>query len=335
MPEARRGRVAPNMASAGAAPRPVLPLLPGMPPVAFLVDYDGTIALTDVSDTITAALLPPDLERELAEAYETGRIGSREIMRREMDLLPPDPERILEIVAAQPHDPTFASFVRRATSAGIPVEIVSDGFGFFIEPAMQRLGVADLVTVVTAETTFNGGRPRIAFPNEHPTCHVCGTCKRNRVLAHQAAGRAVVFIGDGESDRYAAGYSDLVFAKRSLVAICEGMGWAFRNWDRFAEIEAWLADALEANPRGTIVPRREHPFICGPEVWGSWLTAPPEPFRVHGGETAPLGVANAEDGLQGASDAARRSNPGATHPTGPGEPAASEHRGPGPSGTAR
>ena len=27
----------------------------------------------------------------------------------------------------------------------------------------------------------------IAFPNGHRSCHVCGTCKRNRVLAHQAA----------------------------------------------------------------------------------------------------------------------------------------------------
>jgi hypothetical protein len=28
------------------------PLLPGSPPIAILVDYDGTIALTDVSDAL-------------------------------------------------------------------------------------------------------------------------------------------------------------------------------------------------------------------------------------------------------------------------------------------
>jgi 2-hydroxy-3-keto-5-methylthiopentenyl-1-phosphate phosphatase len=280
---------------------PVPPLLPGQPPLAFLVDYDGTIALTDVSDTITAALLPEALERELAEAYETGRIGSREIMRREMDLLPADRERILDIVAAQAHDLTFPSFVRTAHAAGIPVEIVSDGFGFFIEPAMRRLGIADLVTVVTAATTFDGGRPSISFPNGHATCFVCGTCKRNRVLAHQDAGRSVVFIGDGESDRYAAGYSDHVFAKRSLVDICRGLGLPYTTWDRFVEIEAWLTRAMASGRSEGIVARRDRAFICGPEVWGSGLTAPPRPFAVRGGETAPIGFVPADgDGAEAA-----------------------------------
>ncbi len=266
-------------------------LVRGAPPLAILVDYDGTIALTDVSDTITMALLPPEIERELADLYDTGRMGSRESMTLEMDLLPSDPAAIHELVAAQPHDPTFASFVRRAHAAGIPVEIVSDGFGFFIEPAMERLGVADLVTIITAQTTFGGDRPRIAFPNGHPSCQVCGTCKRNRVQGHQAAGRAVLFIGDGESDRYAAAHADVVFAKRSLAAICEGYGWPFVRWDRFSEIEAWLAERLgQAGPGESVIERRTRPYICGPEVWGPGRSTPPEPFRIVGGAAAPLGV---------------------------------------------
>src|SRR5205814_576591 len=80
-----------------------------------------------------------------ATLYDAGLMGSREVMRREIDVLPPDPAAIDEIVAAQPHDPSFAPFARRARAAGIPVEIVSDGFGFFIEPAMRRLGVAEAV----------------------------------------------------------------------------------------------------------------------------------------------------------------------------------------------
>ncbi len=119
------------------------------------------------------------------------------------------------------------------------MEVVSDGFGFFIGPALEALGVGEL-PVVTARTTFAGRRASIAFPNGHPACFVCGTCKRNRVLAHQAAGRTVVFIGDGESDRYAAGYSDIVWAKRALVRICLEAGWAFRRWTEFVEIEQWL-----------------------------------------------------------------------------------------------
>ncbi len=148
-------------------------------------------------------------------------------------------------------------FVRRAQAAKIPIEIVSDGFGFFIEPALEALGVAEL-PVVTARTTFEGRRATIAFPNGHPSCFVCGTCKRNRVLAHQAAGRAVVFIGDGESDRYAAGYSDIVWAKRRLVRICIEAGWPYQRWTEFREIEAWLeavVDAWHADPASLDGPR--------------------------------------------------------------------------------
>jgi HAD superfamily phosphoserine phosphatase-like hydrolase len=275
-----------------ASPVPVPPLVPGAPPLAILVDYDGTIALTDVGDTIMVEFVPRPIWDELELAYETGRLGSREIMAREVALLPPDPARVMAIVDAQGHDPAFAGFVRRARAAGIPVEIVSDGFGFFIEPAMRRLGVLDDLAIVTSRTRLPGpdGPGDISFPNGHPTCLVCGTCKRQRVLAHQAAGRAVVFIGDGESDRYAAGYADFVFAKRALIRICEGSGWPYARWESFAELDAWLADEIAAIATGRpTVERRPHEFFCGPEVWGPGLLAPPELFTVPGGETAPLG----------------------------------------------
>jgi 2-hydroxy-3-keto-5-methylthiopentenyl-1-phosphate phosphatase len=183
---------------------------------------------------------------------------------------------LLATAAAQPHDPGFVPFVRHAQDAGIPVEIVSDGFGFFIEPALVALGVGDL-PVVTARTTFSGRRATIDYPNGHPTCLVCGTCKRNRVFAHQAAGRAVVFIGDGESDRYAAGYSDVVWAKRSLVRICVEAGWDIHRWTEFREIDEWLAETLaawRADP-GALPRPRSRPFLCGPEVWGDGLVDPP------------------------------------------------------------
>jgi hypothetical protein len=134
--------------------------------------------------------------------------------------------------------------------------------------------------VITARTTFGAARrPSIAFPNGHPSCFVCGTCKRNRVLGHQAAGRSVVFIGDGESDRYAAGYSDIVFAKRALIRLCLEHGWPFHRWTEFAEIDDWLAATIarwRADPASLATPRGR-PFYCGPEVWGEGRWDPPAP----------------------------------------------------------
>jgi 2-hydroxy-3-keto-5-methylthiopentenyl-1-phosphate phosphatase len=254
---------------------PVEPLRPGDVPLAILVDYDGTVALTDVSDTILAEHVSGAWEPEAA-AYDAGLMGSRRLMDREVEMMDAPEAVLLATAAAQPHDPGFVPFVRRARAAGIPVEVVSDGFGFFIRPALEALGVGD-VPVISAVTTFAGRRASIDYPNGHPTCFVCGTCKRNRVLAHQAAGRAVVFIGDGESDRYAAGYSDVVWAKRALVRICLEAGWPFNRWTEFAEIDAWLADVLARWPADpSSLPRpAAHAFFCGPEVWGEGLFDPP------------------------------------------------------------
>jgi 2-hydroxy-3-keto-5-methylthiopentenyl-1-phosphate phosphatase len=254
------------------------PLRAGEPPLAILVDYDGTIAQTDVTDTVLAEFVTGEWEAEAAR-YDAGLIGSRRLMEREIGMLDgADHEAIRATAAAQPHDPGFASLVATARAARIPVEVVSDGFGFFIGPALERLGVHD-VPVVTAATTFDDGRARIGFPNGHPTCFVCGTCKRNRVLAHQAAGRAVAFVGDGESDRYGAGYADVIFAKRALVRICLAAGWPFHRWTELSEVGAWLDTTLarwREDPTSLPGPTRK-PYFCGPEVWGEGRWDPPAP----------------------------------------------------------
>jgi 2-hydroxy-3-keto-5-methylthiopentenyl-1-phosphate phosphatase len=264
----------PPVAPVGA-PAPVPPLEPGQPPIALLVDYDGTIARTDVSDTLMAEFVTGDWESHVA-AYDAGLVGSRRLMHWEVGLITADPDQLRATAAAQPHDPGFMTFAEAARAADIPVEVVSDGFGFFIEPALEALGVP-WIPVVTANTRFDGRVPRIEFPNGNPDCFVCGTCKRNRVLAHQAAGRRVVFIGDGESDRYAAGYADVVFAKHSLERFCLERGWPFERWTAFREIHRWLDGelaAFRADPESLPGPVRR-PLFCGAEVWGPGRIDPP------------------------------------------------------------
>jgi HAD superfamily phosphoserine phosphatase-like hydrolase len=259
---------------------PIPSLREGEPPLALLIDYDGTISLTDVTDQVMVEHVPGVWE-EAAALYDAGRMGSRRLMAWEMSLVDADPALLLATAARQPHDSGFVPFVRRAQGAGIPIEVVSDGFGFFIRPALEALGVGEL-PVVTARTVFTGRRATLEFPNGHPTCFVCGTCKRERVLRYRSTGRRVAFIGNGESDRYAAGYSDIVFAKDALEQICLQAGWPFRRWTAFSEIDAWLAAALEAwradpstlaiVPPGSPPP---HGYICGPQVWGDGVEDPP------------------------------------------------------------
>ena len=178
---------------------PVPPLRPGEPPIAVLVDFDGTIARTDVSAAVIRASLPPGRGMPWNEDAET---SWPEMMADAVADFPRDAAPLLAVAASQPLDCSFTALASLAQAAGVALEVVSDGFGFFIEPALRRLGAA-WVPIASGATAFGGSRPTIEFPFGNTDCLVCGTCKRNRVWAHQATGRRVVFVGDGESDRFA------------------------------------------------------------------------------------------------------------------------------------
>ncbi len=265
---------------------------PRVPPsglrVSILVDYDGTISRLDVGDELVRRHAPDAAETARQDAaYDAGRVGSRELMRWDMDVLPDDPGLLRGEAEAAGQDDAFPAFVTAAREAGAVVEVVSDGLGFYVAPNLARLGLADL-PVATNENRLRDGGRGLSFPYGHPACFVCGTCKRERVRAHQDLGRVVIFIGDGSSDRYAAFHADLVFAKGDLAGFCRAAGWPFRPWADFAEVTTWLTDAIAAgalpgsaaevpawraaNP--SMAARADRPFICGPEAWGPGRTIP-------------------------------------------------------------
>jgi 2-hydroxy-3-keto-5-methylthiopentenyl-1-phosphate phosphatase len=263
-----------------------VPDFPPGAPVSVLVDYDGTVSRQDIGDVLLAehALVPQEVVIARDADYDAGRSGSRELMQWDMEVLPRDADLLRSIAASIPQDETFPSFVAAVRAAGAVLEIVSDGLGFYVASNLVRLdpGLADL-PIATNENDVDGGG-RMAFPYGHPACFVCGTCKRERVRAHEAGGRVVVFIGDGQSDRYAAHHADIVFAKAALLDWGRATGRDFIAWERFAEIEAWFRAALAdgrlparaedlARWRATHRPLRPD-FICGPEAWGPGRTVP-------------------------------------------------------------
>ena len=268
---------------------------PGGPdaPVSFLIDYDGTVSLLDVGDELLARHFSDRAEVARLDAlYDAGGIGSRELMRWDMDVLPRDAQLLRSEAAAMPQDRDFPSFVLAARARGALVEVVSDGLGFYVGSNLEALGVSDVFVATNANTVTDGGAG-MSFPFGHPSCFVCGTCKRERVRLHQADGRVVVFIGDGTSDRFGAAHADIVFAKDGLARICRAEGWPFHPWSDFAQLTHWLEAAfvdgrLPASPAAIDGWRAAHgraprAFICGPEVWGAGRSTPgPGPGREAG-----------------------------------------------------
>ncbi|HET7029443.1 MAG TPA: HAD-IB family phosphatase [Candidatus Limnocylindrales bacterium] len=234
-----------------------------------LVDFDGTIARLDLSDEVMRRYADLDAWAPLEAAYLEGAIGSRTLLTRQAALLHGATERIATMTEGEDLDPAFRPFVDELRGRGAVVEVVSDGFGFFVGPSLARLGLGDL-PVFAARTTFPPGRVAIDFPDGHPACRVCGTCKRQRILVHQAAGDYTVFVGDGFSDLYAAAHADLVFAKDHLAAICADRGWPYLEWSTFDDIRPVVVALLDSQ----VPAPRPRAFICGPEVWPPQTTEP-------------------------------------------------------------
>ena len=258
------------------APRVPEPAGRGVP-LALLVDFDGTIARTDVQEVLLIEHSTDPDWRALDDQWLAGRLGSRTLTEYNLRVLAHDPALLRRTADAQPHDDTFPGFVSWVRDRDLVLEVVSDGLGFYVHEFLARAGIAD-VPVATNEFDPDREPWAVAFPYGHPGCFVCGTCKRERVRLHQAAGRAVVFVGDGASDYYAAAHADVVFAKHRLAERSTAAGWPWVAWDTFADVAEWLARALSAGELpltpADVAPWREarfpggRPFVCGPEVWG-------------------------------------------------------------------
>lgn len=261
-------------------------------PIAVLLDYDGTISLRDVGDELMRRYVADQAAIDAMDArYDSGEIGSRELMAWDMDMLPDDPVLLRAQAAAVPQDAGLVRLVGLCRAHGIPVEVVSDGLGFYVRSNLARLGLGDL-PVATNQNLVTGGGAGVSFPYGHPVCHVCGTCKRERVRAHQDDGRLVVFVGDGPSDRYAAWHADITFAKDSLRTWCESAGVAVEPWHRLEDVTAWLGSALRSGALPTDAAdvqrwrsarqARQPAWICGPEAAADRSTAPIDPLVIAG-----------------------------------------------------
>ncbi len=193
----------------------------------------------------------------IGEAYERGDHTYRELLTEENAMLKGTRGEMLAFVMEHcPMDPTFAPFAGWLREREIPLTMVSDGSAFHIEPMLAAAGLTD-IPVITNEFVFGPDErfAALAFPNAHPECVGCGTCKMLAVTNAQATAGRVAFIGDGVSDRFAALYADIVFAKRELPALCETASVPYLPWTDFDDVRTSLSS-------GELVPGAPAPILC-------------------------------------------------------------------------
>jgi len=220
---------------------------------ALLGDFDGTACLQDVSEHLLDAFGEPGWER-FDDAVDAGEMGLREAGDHQVAMLRGSLEEMLAFALERAElASTFAPFVAWAEARELPLVLASDGFAFYIQPILERSGLGYL-EVVTNELVDADGGWTLRHPNGHPECIGCGTCKMLAAQRLREQHGPVAFVGEGQSDRYGALYSDIVFAKDALVAICELDGVPYGAWETFDDVR----DALEAavDLPGPLAPER-------------------------------------------------------------------------------
>lgn len=189
-----------------------------------LCDFDGTIAVEDVIDTLLERYGRPGWE--LLEAqWRAGQIGSGECMREQVRLLDLDCAALDACLETLSIDPDFPRFVALAERHGLSLQVVSDGLDYVIRRMLDRHGLGRLPIaanrLLTAEPPCNW---RLESPYAVDGCD-SGTCKCELAERASAGGRVrTLLIGDGASDFCVARRADFVFAKKRLIEHCSTHG---------------------------------------------------------------------------------------------------------------
>ncbi len=108
-----------------------------------LCDFDGTIAVADVTDELLANFATPEWSRIEAD-WRAGRISSRECMTAQVALMDASQEAVDALLDTLTIDPAFPAFVADATRLGIPITVVSDGLDYAIRRILGGYGLGYL-----------------------------------------------------------------------------------------------------------------------------------------------------------------------------------------------
>lgn len=207
-----------------------------------LCDFDGTIALEDVTDSLLMRFGRPGWDA-LEVEWREGRIGSRECMAGQVALLDCSAAELDEHLATMAIDPDFPAFVAAVEAMGLPLTVVSDGCDRVIETILRRHGLARLPVRANRLLSDGPRRWRLEFPHARPACRTrSGMCKCAWAEPpHALPGTRVLMIGDGASDFCVAAAADLVYARKRLLDHCLDHGLAHRPAANFRLALDWLA----------------------------------------------------------------------------------------------
>ena len=177
-------------------------------------DFDDTITIGNVS-TLLREAFAPDCWRDMEEEYYSGRYSVEESNIRQFALVKVTKEEIEEFVVAKVVvREGFNEFVDYCHEKGIKLVVVSSGLDLYINPTMNREGLAHL-EVYSAEAQVTESGIQVEYTDPSGSLITRGF-KESYLRAFKRKGHTVIYLGDGLSDVVPATEGDFVIARSTL-----------------------------------------------------------------------------------------------------------------------
>ena len=212
---------------------------------AIVADFDGTITTYDSNDLLFYDL-GTDESRMIEERFRAGEIGVRTTFELHFNSIPLNFEKYYQFIDEHTKiDSTFDSFYAQIREKGLLFYIVSGGFTPAIKRVLKDYNIPD--ANIFANDLVMEGHLKPKFAQSDSVCTEdlgpCGNCKKTCLKTiREQAGKKILFIGDGLTDRCAVKVSDYIFAKDSLIDYCKNMGLQYQPFNDFADISRALFD---------------------------------------------------------------------------------------------
>ncbi|MBI4963069.1 MAG: HAD family hydrolase [Desulfomonile tiedjei] len=217
------------------------------PRILILCDFDGTVSTKDTVNRLVRDHLTDPEWRFQVKRYFRGEIGSLAVYRAIAPMMRMTQEDLEKFVLSHASlDPHFPHFLQWASENGIDVKIVSDGFDATIKALFNNHNIRGLEIFANEMRFGPDASVSMASPHYNPACGTCGTCKLNVVRRFRPDYDRIVLIGDGESDRHAAGEADVVLALHDLFVYCARTGIPAVRIEGFRDVPRLLTRRVAA-----------------------------------------------------------------------------------------
>ena len=212
--------------------------------IKVFVDFDGTITSKDIGREIFLTFGDEQKAEEIISNLHKGIITSRQCWEELIaNVHSIDEKELFDLIDSISIDDSFIPFVEFCKSNKIDIYILSDGFDYYIEIVLQREKLS-WIPFYSNILRIDNGKLSAYFPYYNPDFNSSSNPKMQHIIDNSSDEDYTIYIGDGNSDKDAAQYCDLIFAKDGLLKFCELNRISFFPYKNFNDISETIRKLL-------------------------------------------------------------------------------------------